>query len=38
MRDPADKGHLIINEEEAPVIRPIYQLALNGYGNMRISK
>lgn len=38
MRDPADKGHLIINEEEAPVIRHIYELALNGYGNMRISK
>ncbi|MBQ7588905.1 MAG: recombinase family protein [Lachnospiraceae bacterium] len=37
-RDPADKGHLIINEEEAPVIRHIYELALNGYGNMRISK
>ena len=37
-RDPADKGHLIINVEEAPVIRHIYELALNGYGNMRISK
>ena len=38
MRDPADKGHLIINEEEAPVIRHIYELALNGNGCMRIAK
>ena len=38
MRDPADKGHLIINEDEAPVIRHIYEMALNGDGCMRIAK
>ncbi|MCC8164342.1 MAG: recombinase family protein [Lachnospiraceae bacterium] len=38
MRDPDDKGHLIINPEEAPVIRKIYDMALDGMGCMRISK
>ena len=37
-RDPEDKGHLIIDPETAPVIRHIYDLALDGMGCMRISK
>ncbi len=37
-RDPDDKGHLIIDPETAPVIRHIYDLALDGMGCMRISK
>lgn len=37
-RDPEDKGHLIIDSETAPVIRHIYDLALDGMGCMRISK
>lgn len=38
MRDPEDKGHLIIDPETAPVIRHIYDLALDGLGCMRIAK
>ena len=38
MRDPEDGGHLIINEKEAPVIRKIYDMALDGWGCMRIGK
>ena len=38
MRDPDDNGHLIIDPETAPVIRRIYDLALDGLGNMRICK
>ena len=41
MRDPEDKGHLIINPETAPIIRKIYDYALDGMGYMsymRISK
>lgn len=30
MRDPEDKGHLIINPETAPIIRKIYDYALDG--------
>ena len=37
MRDPEDKGHLIIDPETAPVIRKIYDYALDGLGCMRIS-
>lgn len=37
-RDPADRGHLIIDEETAPVVRKIYGMALDGYGMMRIAK
>ena len=29
MRDPEDKGHLILDPETAPVIRKIYDLALD---------
>lgn len=38
MRDPEDKGHLILDPETAPVIRKIYDLALDGWGCMRIAK
>lgn len=38
MRDPEDKGHLIIDPKTAPIIRKIYDYALNGLGCMRISK
>lgn len=38
MCDPEDKGHLIIDPETAPIIRKIYDYALNGLGCMRISK
>lgn len=37
-RDPEDRGHLIIDEETAPVIRKIYSMALDGCGVMRIAK
>ena len=36
MRDPDEKGHLIIDPETAPVIRWIFELALDGWGCMRI--
>ena len=38
MRDPEDKGHLIRGTETAPVIRKIYDMALGGWGCMRIGK
>ena len=38
MRDPEDKGHLIIDPKTAPIIRKIYDYALDGMGCMRISK
>ena len=38
MRDPEDKGHLIIDQKTAPIIRKIYDYALDGLGCMRISK
>ena len=38
MRDPEDRGHLILDPETAPVIRKIYDLALDGRGCMRIAK
>ena len=38
MRDPEDKGHLIIAPKTAPIIRKIYDYALDGLGCMRISK
>lgn len=37
MRDPEDRGHLILDPETAPVIRKIYDLALDGWGGARIS-
>ena len=36
--DPEDKEHLILDPETAPVIRKIYDLALDGWGCMRIAK
>ena len=38
MRDPDEKGHLIVDPETAPVIRRIFELALDGWGCMRIAK
>ena len=38
MRDPEEKGHLIIDPETAPIIRKIYDLSLDGLGCMRIAK
>ena len=38
MRDPKDHGHLILDPETAPIIRRIYDLALDGWGCMRIAK
>ena len=38
MRDPKDNGHLIIDPDAAPIIRKIYDYALDGMGNMRIAK
>lgn len=38
MRDPEDRGHLIIDPETAPIIRKIFDYALDGLGCMRISK
>lgn len=37
-KDPADKNHLIADEETAPTVRYIFQLALKGYGNNKIGK
>lgn len=37
-KDPADKNHLIIDEETAPTVRRIFELALKGYGNNKIGK
>ena len=38
MRGTEDKGHLIIDPKTAPIIRKIYDYALDGLGCMRISK
>ncbi len=38
MRDPDDNGHLIIDPKTAPIIRWIFDLALDGFGNMKICK
>lgn len=38
MRDPEDRGHLIVDPKIAPIIRRIYDLALDGWGCMRIAK
>ena len=31
MKDPNDKNHLVINEEEAPIVRKIFEWAGDGY-------
>ena len=38
VRNPKEKGHLILDTETVPTIRKIYDLALNGWGCMRIAK
>ena len=38
MRDPSDHGHLIIDPETAPTVKLVFDLALNGYGTMKIAK
>ena len=38
VRDPDDNGHLIIDPKTAPIIRRIFDLALDGMGNMKICK
>ena len=37
-KDPEDKNHLIADEETAPTVRYIFQLALQGMGNNKIGK
>ena len=37
-RDPANRYHLIADPETAPIVKLIFDLALNGYGTMRIAK
>ena len=37
-RDPEDHGHLVIDPETAPTVRLVFDLALNGYGTMKIAK
>lgn len=37
-KDPADRNHLIIDEETAPTVRFIFSLALKGYGTNRINR
>ena len=38
MRDPDDHGHLIIDPETALTVKLVFDLALNGYGTMKIAK
>lgn len=37
-KDPEDRNHLLIDEQTAPIVRRIFELALEGMGNNRISK
>ena len=37
MRDPEDKGHLILDPETAPMIRKIYDMALDGWPLIALS-
>lgn len=37
-KDPNDKDHWLIDEEAAPVVKRIYQMAAEGYGPYDISK
>ena len=37
-RDPTNRYHLIADPETAPIVKLIFDLALNGYGTMRIAK
>lgn len=36
MRDPKDRGHLIPNPETAPIVKKIFEMALNEYSNQAI--
>ena len=38
MVDPADRNHLVVDEEAAEVVREIFNLALNGYSLVQISR
>lgn len=37
-KDPNKKGHLIIDEEAAAVVREVFQLFVQGYGKMEIAR
>lgn len=37
-KDPNKKGHLLINEETAPIVRKIFNLCIQGYGPGKIAK
>lgn len=37
-KDPEDKGHLIIDEETAPIVKRIYDWFLEGFGVITIAK
>ncbi len=37
MRDPDDKGHLILNPETAPIVKKIFEWRKNGIGPSRIA-
>lgn len=38
MKDPEQKGHLIIDEEAAEVVREVFNLFVQGYGKMEIAR
>ena len=38
MRVLTDHGHLIIDPETAPAVKLVFDLALSGYGTMKIAK
>lgn len=38
IKDPTDKNHLLVDEQVAPVVRKIFELALEGNGIARIRK
>lgn len=37
-KDPADPHHLIVNQENAPIVRQIFQWKLEGMGNFQIAR
>ena len=36
--DPKDKHHLVINEQEAEIVREVFKMALDGAGKIKITK
>lgn len=38
MKDPNKKGHLIIDEEAAAVVREVFNLFISGYGKTAIAR